>query len=159
MSNIPVNVPLSAQQRDAKNALAFIDHVGEVTGRKMRPPSLYSLNAMRILGLVKADEDGKVVKNEQVLPQDVMDAYMFIHAAPVPDVSRAVRKFSREAGTPEAWEAFMNEDVAPFLATLSPEAVESLQDELESMDEIEAAQVNAKPPEREGKAESPDPNC
>jgi hypothetical protein len=160
MSNIPANEPPSAQRREVKNALAFLDHIGEVTGRKLRPTSIYSLTAMQLLGLVKMGEDGKITHNTAMLKRDISDTYLFIHAAPERAVSKAVRSYERAAtaGDADAWENFIGDHVAPFLMSLTPDLVTELEEELSKADEITAAQVHASPPKRTGKEETPDPN-
>lgn len=160
MSNIPANEPPNERQREVKNALAFLDHIGEVTGRKLRPASIYTLANMQLLNLVQIGEDKKVVHNKAVLASDIADVYLFLHAAPERVVSRAVRSYVRaaSAGAAEALEDFICDHVAPFLMTLSPEVLEELTEELDKSDEIAAAQVHATPPKRTGKEEPPDPN-
>lgn len=169
MSNNPPNDPNSAplpeilRGRETRNALAFLSHVVKGTGGELRPPGLYTLNCMKLLDMLttEGDDAKPVVKlTTAIAATDLSNTYLFLHAAPVPQVERAVRAYVREKDRDreEAWENFIADKVAPFLSTLAPEELVKLQDELGKLDEIAAAQVTATPPDRAGKTELPDPN-
>ena len=132
----------------------------------MRAPGYYSLNCMKLLDMVtveEGDSEKPVIKlrADALAGGDLTNAYLFLHGARVADVERAVRAYvlAKESKTPaEAWEDFMAERVAPYLATLAPEEIIALQGELSALDEIAAAQVNATPPDHGGTTRRPDPN-
>lgn len=160
----PVPQTPSPEQRDKRNALAFLSAFGKSCGRQVRLPNYYTLNCMKLLDMVSVEDGpgpGITLRNDRLSASDLTSAYMFIHAAPPPDVERAVRAYQREqsAITPaDAWDNFMADHVAPFMASLTPEELTQLEQNLESLEEIEAARVDATPPTPVGKPEIPDPN-
>lgn len=146
--------------REEKNALAFLDHLAGVGGHKLRPVSYLTLEQVALLELRLAGGDEARATLDANGLQDEIHTYLFLQAAPLPVVSRAVRAFRRlRAGKAraEAFEEFIVEHVEPFLATLAPEDKADLAASLESLDQIGAAQVTPVPPPGQ-KREHPDPN-
>ncbi len=144
--------------------MAFLSHVARAGGGELRPPGFYTLNCMGLLDMIAVEgpEEKPVLKlrSDALAARDLSNTYLFLHAAPVPDIERAVRAYDRDKerrGASDAWEIFVAERVAPFIATLAPEELVKLQAELSSLDEISAAHVAAEPPEH-GAASKTDPN-
>jgi len=146
--------------REEKLALSFLDHLAGIGGHKLRPVSYLTLEQVGLLelNLARGDE-GRAALDPNAL-QDEIHTYLFLQAAPLPDVSRAVRKFRRERATKdraEAFEDFVVNYVEPFLATLAPEEKAELAESLEGLDQVVAAQIVPAPPPGQ-KRETPDPN-
>lgn len=145
--------------REEKNALAFLDYlVPDGKGYKLRPISLHTLQTMQTLEMAMIAGNIKELDPEAV--RDELNAYAFIQVAPVPRVARAARayrKLRREKPREECWEDWLCDYVEPFIADLSPQDRAELEYQLETFDEVDAAQVVAMPP-RSGKTERHDPN-
>ncbi len=145
--------------REEKNSLAMLDHLAGMGGYQLRPPSYYTVENVRLLELCFGDKE-RLKELPAAALQDELHAYLFIQAAPLPAVARAVRgyraaraKMEREA----AFTDFICDHVEPFLATLTPDIRAELAEQLTGFDEIEAARVDASPPPG-GKTERHDPN-
>lgn len=135
--------------RAEKNSLAFLDHLAGVGGYTLRPPGYLTLEQVGLLELrlVRGKDEYEALSASEKL--DEIHAYLFVQAAPLPTVSRAVRSFRKaRAALPrdEAFEEFMVNHVEPFLATLTPDIKAELKEQLGQLDEIEAARVDAEPP-------------
>ena len=152
--------------RESKNALAFLDSIVTAGGFQLRPPGYFTVNALRTLdmklgkGKDVCDNLGEFAMKEQV------HAFLFIQAAPLDSVSRGIRFYERLVSprgdtaplTPDdAWDEFMITFVDPFLAQIPPEGIAAAYEQLGTLDEADAAVVDAAPPHDQGR-ERPDPN-
>lgn len=152
---------MNPDSREEKNSLAFLDYLAGAGGYQLRPPSYYTLETMHLLELALIAGKEAWAALDPDAQRDEIHAYLFIQAAPLPAVARAVRAFRKARRTqprPELWEDWVCEHLEPFLATLAPEHKAALEDQLEALDEIDAARVSASPPPG-GKSERTDPNC
>ncbi len=147
------------KQRETKNALSFLGRLAGTGGYKLRAVGYYTMEAIKLFGLAFGDPESWQ-KLEQTLQRDHVHALMFIQGAPIPEVERAARRFTRiekTDGREAAWEDFVCDIVAPFLATLGTDAQVDMLDQFEQMSEAGAAIVEARPPKGQ-KRERPDPN-
>lgn len=149
------------KSREEKNALAFLDHLAREGGYKLRPPGYQTAINLQLLEsrFLTGGEVWKALSADE--QRDELHAYVFIQAAPLPLVARAVRKFRRDRAThprEDLWEDFVCEVIEPFLAELAPEDRAEIEQQLGSLDEIEAARVIATPPSGGKNTERPDPN-
>lgn len=153
---------MTPDSREEKNALAFLDHLAGTAGYKLRAPGYLTLQNIQLLGLaIGQGEEARATLDADAL-RDEVNAYLFIQAALLPTVSRAVRAYRaalrQHAGArPVPWETFLCEHVEPFLAELVPADQAALAEQLGTLDEIAAARVNADPPPGQ-KKDRPDPN-
>lgn len=153
---------IDPDSREEKQALSFLSALAEEGGYKLRPPSYLTVQNVKLLdlGFGKSEGEGSVTDLDADERQDQVNVYLFIQAAPGPDVERALRAYRKALRTKsreEAWEDFICNAIAPFLGTLTPSAKASLEAQLETMDEADAAIVRGEPP-RGQREERPDPN-
>src|ERR1051325_3903490 len=151
---------MQPDSREEKNALAFLDYVAGSSGYKLRPASYYTIETMKLLELALIAGKAAWMALDPDAMRDEVHTYLFIQAAPAPRVSRAVRtyrRWRREKAREEIWEEWMCLFVEPFLADLTPEVRAEFEEQLETLDEIDAARVSADPPAG-GRRERPDPN-
>lgn len=148
--------------RESKNALAFLDSIVTAGGFPLRPPGYFTINALRTLDM----KLGKgVVLGESEMKEQV-HAFLFIQAAPLDSVSRGIRFYERLISprgdaTPlspeDAWDEFMIKFVDPFLAQIPPDGISAAYEQLGTLEEADAAVVDAVPPADAGR-ERQDPN-
>lgn len=151
--------------REQKNALSFLDSLVSAGGFSLRTPGYFTVNALRTL-------DMKLGKGKSVCEtlsenelKDQVHAFLFIQAAPLESVSRAIRSYEglvhpkgdAVALSPAAaWEEFLIRFVDPFLAEIPPEGIAAAYEQIETLDEADAAMVDAVPPADQTK-DRPDP--
>ena len=150
---------MTPEDRQTNNALSFLDPMLTAGGFKLRPISYFSINAMRTLGLKIGR--GKEA-TEALSPSEMADqlhTLLFIQAADLGAVSRAVRGFvaaSKNENEAAAWEVLQNDFITPFLADIPPEGIAAVYEQMSSMTEVEAALVEAKAP-KDQRPERTDP--
>jgi len=152
--------------RESKNALAFLDSIVTAGGFSLRPPGYFTVNALRTLDMkLGKGKDVCATLSESAMKEQV-HAFLFIQAAPLDTVSRAIRFYDRlvsprgdavPLSPDDAWDEFMIKFVDPFLAQIPPEGIAAAYEQLGTLDEADAAVVDAKPPADAGR-ERPDPN-
>lgn len=152
--------------RESKNALSFLDTIVTAGGFTLRPPGYFTVNALRTLDMsLGKGKDACAVLTESQMREQI-HAFLFIQAAPLDQVSRAIRAYDRlisprgdEAplSPADAWDEFMIGFVDPFLAQIPPDGISAAYEMLATLDEADAAVVDAKPPADQGR-ERPDPN-
>lgn len=159
---------MAEEKRERLNALSFLDSMVASGGYKLRPAGYLTVNCLRLLemSLGRGDEALAALSRQEM--EEQVYAFLFIQAAPVPQVNRAVRqyeraRFPRGAGVApmsreDAWNQFIDEHVAPFLAEIPPDGVAAVYEQLQQLEEADAATVDAEPPETHGKREVADPN-
>jgi len=156
---------MSTTPRESKNALAFLDLIVTAGGFQLRPAGYFTVNCLRAL-------DMKLGKGKEVCGElspsamtEQVHAFLFIQAAPLETVSRGIRFYDRLVSprneepplSPEdAWDEFMIKFVDPFLAQIPPEGIAAAYEQLGTLDEADAAVVDAAPPADQGR-ERPDP--
>jgi hypothetical protein len=110
-----------------------------VAGGKMRAFGFYTLDLLKLLDMVTveqiagAKEPKITLRTDSLLSRDITNVFIFLHAAPPPDVERAARFYERRkqaADAATAWEDFIAERVAPFMSALAPEELVKLQAQL-----------------------------
>ena len=150
---------MNPADRQRKNALAFLENLVTPGGFEIRPLGYLTVLQIKLLGL-RFGAEKKDDAEPGSVPMDPVHAFLFIQAAPLPRVTRAVRAHSKWLKTmsPEdALEEFLVEYVEPWLAEIPPEGIEAAFEQLSQLDEIDAAAITAEPPPG-SKAEPPDPN-
>ena len=152
--------------RESKNALAFLDSIVSAGGFPLRPPGYFTVNAMRTLDMrLGKGKDACADLSASAMSEQV-HAFLFIQAAPLEAVSRGIRFYERlvsprgdaaPLSPDDAWDEFMIKFVDPFLAQIPPEGIAAAYEQLGTLDEADAAVVDASPP-AEQRRERPDPN-
>jgi hypothetical protein len=153
---------ITPEQRSKKNALAFLDHLAGAAGYEARPAGLLTLQQVELLGLKFSAADRAALSRQEAFDQ--INVYFFLQTAPLKQVARAVRAFCRaeeNTGRQAAWDDLLCDHVEPFLASeLSPEMEVEMNEQLDQLGEVVAAQVDAQPPPSSGasRREHLDPN-
>lgn len=142
-------------KRERKNALAFLQTLVSPGGFKIRPIGYLTIANIQLLGLDfggKRGDDGKpreLTKQEIRIRKDHVHAFLFIQAADLSHVARAIRaheKLLDDVEQEEAFDRFIVEWVTPWLADIPPEGISAAYEQLGQLDEIDAAVVTATPP-------------
>lgn len=130
----------------------------------LRRDSYWLWNNVGILGLAIGGSDSVKVRRAaltKMRKRDEFNALMFLQAAPLREVTRAMRNFTRRTdavGHDAAFEEFIEFAVEPTLATLPPEAEAALAQQLAEMSEAAVAMVNATQPAAQQSNRPDDPN-
>jgi hypothetical protein len=146
---------MTPSDRARKNGLSFLETLVSPGGFTIRPLGYLTVVNIQLLGL----QFGTADKSAPV-PMDHVHAFLFIQAAPLTRVSRAIRAHSKLlATTPpeEAFEEFLVTHVEPWLAEIPPDGIAAAFEQLSQLDEIDAAAIVASPPPGQ-KSDPPDPN-
>ncbi len=149
------------EYREELNGLAFISRLASTGGYRLRAFSYATTKAVDLFKLAfNSPKEWAALDSDT--QADQVHALMFIQGAPLPEVERAARRFRklrREQSPEAAWEDFMCETVAPFLATLGPDAQKDMLEQFAQMEEAGAAVVDARPPKGQARSrERLDPN-
>jgi hypothetical protein len=152
--------------RESKNALAFLDSIVSAGGFQLRQPGYFTVNAMRTLDMKLGKGKDACAELSAAAMSEQVHAFLFIQAAPLESVSRGIRFYERLVSprndaaplSPEdAWDEFTIKFVDPFLAQIPPEGIAAAYEQLGTLDEADAAVVDAAPP-ADQRRERPDPN-
>ena len=166
----PSSLKSEPPTRDELLARAFIEAGYAAADRRngdgMRSTSYWLSNNIGILRLRLGDsETSRASRAAQPMSRrrDEFNALMFLQFAPLIEVTRAMRNFTRrldKLGYDPAFEEFMEFAVEPALATLPPEAELAMQRHLSEMAEASATMVEGTPPacEQSNRPDVPDPN-
>lgn len=153
-------------ERSRKNALAFLETLVSPGSFTIRPIGYLTISNIQLLGLNfgggKKGNDGEPLpltpaeQRRQRRQRRHVHAFLFLQAAPLPEVSRAIRAHEKllDAETPaeDAFDAFMAGHVDPWLAVIPPEGIAAAYEQLAQLDEIDAAVVTAAPPDAQKKS-------
>ena len=156
----PAESPAESDLRTEQNGLAFLGRLAGAGGYTLRAFSYYTLNAVQLLDLAFGSAVAWTALDADAQREQV-NALLFIQGAPLPEVERAIRAYRRtrrEQSQLCAWDDFLATAVAPFLASLGPDAHKSLAEQFEQMTEAGAAVVDARPPKSGRNRERLDPN-
>lgn len=162
-------MPAEIPSRDELLARAFIEagySAPDVRIGLLRTDSYWLGNNVGILALALGQSDSVRARRAALKPherRDEFNALMFLQAAPLIAVTRAMRNYVRRldaVGREKAFEEFMEFAVEPSLATLPPECEQALSAQLREMHEAVAAMVNVEPPPRQqsNRPDERDPN-
>jgi len=152
--------------RESKNALAFLDSIVTAGGFQLRPPGYFTVNALRTLDMKLGKGKDVCADLSETAMKEQVHAFLFIQAAPLDSVSRGIRFYDRlveprgdaaPLSPDEAWDEFMIKFVDPFLAQIPPEGIAAAYEQLGTLDEADAAVVDAIPP-TDQRRDRPDPN-
>jgi len=152
--------------RESKNALAFLDSIVTAGGFQLRPPGYFTVNALRTLDMKLGKGKDVCADLSETAMKEQVHAFLFIQAAPLDSVSRGIRFYDRlveprgdaaPLSPDEAWDEFMIKFVDPFLAQIPPEGIAAAYEQLGTLDEADAAVVDAIPPPDQ-RRDRPDPN-
>jgi hypothetical protein len=149
--------------RTRKNALAFLDAFAHSTGAdRPRPLNYLAISNMQLLGIKLGGGKEALAGLGRLELRDQVNAFIWLQCAPLPLVSRGIRRHEKllaahEGDAQTAFEDFMVEVVEPWIATVPAESLEHALDQLTKLDEIDAASVTAEPP-ADLKPDRPDPN-
>lgn len=152
---------MEAAARNRKNALAFLQTLVTPGGFQIRELGYQTIANIQLLGLEfsqPADAAGKPLEltpPQKRVRRDSVHAYLFIQAAPLVDVARAIRAHSKLLDTmppAEALDEFMVTVVEPWLATIPPDGITAAYEQLAQLDEIDAAVVKATPADAQKKS-------
>lgn len=152
--------------RETKNALSFLDTMVTAGGFGLRPPGYFTVNALRTLDMKLGKGRDACAELTPSAMTEQVHAFLFIQAAPLDSVSRGIRYYERlinprgdtaPLAPEDAWDEFMIKFVDPFLAQIPPEGIAAAYEQLGTLDEADAAVVDAAPPADQGR-ERPDPN-
>jgi len=148
--------------RHRKNALSFLDAVAHAKGApRLGPIGYLQLSNMQLLGLKIGGGQQAIATLTPLQQRDQIHAFMWLQIAPLDQVSRGIRQHERlrtELGDDDAaFVEFMVQVVEPWLADVPVEAIEQAMAQLDTLDEIDAASVVARPP-ADATPEAADPN-